>query len=172
MRPRSPKHSYPGVPQEPGYYVYELWADEVCLYVGRVGNSGPGSMYYRLKGHQSAKPWFCDVTRIVVSNLGSHDAIVAEEPRRIQALRPLYNKQWSGKLALPWQPDPQARKEAYFRAYNEQPGRIATERAREAGHGRQRYYATRNALPEVKVRKQRWALKASRRPGPGQAGLF
>jgi len=131
MRPR--KVFYPGVPDELGYYVYELWSGLVCLYVGRVGNSGPGSMFKRLQGHRSGKPWWPDVTDITVTAFESHDEIAEEEPRRIFELQPVYNRMYAAKC---------------------------------------RYYASRNAVPEVKDRKRRWALKASRRPGPGQAGLF
>jgi hypothetical protein len=243
MRPR--KVFYPGVPDELGYYVYELWSGLVCLYVGRVGNSGPGSMFKRLQGHRSGKPWWPDVTDITVTAFESHDEIAEEEPRRIFELQPVYNRVYAAKCrrghAKPpftktddgrggvcaqcieerqqspehkawvraycqrpevkaravahnreltesgyWQseeytakraeymsrPEVREREQAYQAAYRNRPGRIAKELARETGHARRRYYASRNALPEVKDRKRRWALKASRRPGPGQAGLF
>src|SRR5215475_8874616 len=93
----SRRYMYPGVPEEPGYYVYELWTGLVCLYVGRVGNSGPGLMYRRLAGHRAAKSWWPDVTDIVVSAFGSHEAVAAEEPRRIFELQPVYNRTYAAK---------------------------------------------------------------------------
>lgn len=92
-RPR--RYDYPGVPEEPGYYVYEFWSIEKCLYVGRVGNSGPGSMYLRLAGHRSDKSWWPDISQIVVSSFGSHEEIVAEEQRRIYELQPLHNRMYA-----------------------------------------------------------------------------
>lgn len=177
--------SFPGVPDEPGYYVYELWADDVCLYVGRVGNSGPGLMRTRLLQHRSAKSWFGEVTRIVVSAFGGHEEIAAEEPRRIYELKPVHNRTyaamcskghrrpfWANNYDRGTCPECKAGPEAqaYFQAYNRRPEIVAKERAREVG--RQSYYTTRNALPEVKERKKRWALRSSRQPGPGQVGLF
>jgi hypothetical protein len=99
MRKRGPqrKYVYPGVPDEPGYYVYELWAEDACLYVGRVGNSGPGRMYSRLAGHRADKSWWSEVRQIVVSTYGSHEEIAAEEPRRIYELQPLHNQTYAAK---------------------------------------------------------------------------
>lgn len=94
---RRHKYNYPGVPEEPGYYVYELWAGLVCLYIGRVGNSGPCSMYNRLGGHRSSKPWWDDVTDIVVSKFESHEEIAAEEPRRIFEMQPVYNRTYAAR---------------------------------------------------------------------------
>lgn len=240
------RYTYPGVPEEPGYYVYELWSGLVCLYVGRIGNSGPGLMYRRLASHRADKPWWADVTEIMVSVFGSHEEVAAEEPRRIFELQPIYNRTYAARcrrghlkpqfvkdsqydgpthcaqcaderLQSPeykawvreynqrpevvarnaerrreltesgyWRSEefrakraeyksrPEVREhlDTYFKIYNRRPERIASERAREAGGARRRYHDSRNALPEVKARKRRWALRVSRAPGPGQAGLF
>lgn len=96
-RGKQRKYVYPGVPEEPGYYVYELWSEDACLYVGRVGNSGPGRMYSRLGGHRSDKPWWPDVRQIVVSAYSSHEEVATEEPRRIYELQPLHNQTYAAK---------------------------------------------------------------------------
>jgi hypothetical protein len=164
------------VPEEFGYYIYELWSDDVCLYVGRVGNNGPGSVRRRFKGHATdkSKSWWPQVTRVVVSRFASHEEIVAEEPRRIQELRPVHNRQyaWLAKADVSVPSDTGEREDSYQAVYRQQPVRKQQERARETGHARRTYYNSRNSLPEVKARKRRWALRTSRRPGPGQAGLF
>lgn len=162
------------VPEEFGYYVYELWGDAGCLYVGRVGNNGPGSVRKRLYGHSRDKSWWPEVTRTVVSRFASHEEIVVEEPRHIRDLRPVHNRQYNGQSA--WLAAAEAGEandgDAYQAAYRQQPERKQREHAREAGKARRGYYAGRNALPAVAERKRRWARTARRRPGPGQAGLF
>jgi hypothetical protein len=199
-------------------------------------------MYRRLAGHRADKPWWDEVTDIVVSAFANHEEVAAEEPRRIFELQPIYNRTYAAtckrghkrpfvaanyergqnceqcaqeRLESPeyqawvreynelpevkrrrterrdflresgyWRsdefraqraeymsrPEVREREQAYQRAYNTRPERKAAARAREVG--RSSYYAERNALPEVRERKRRWALKTSRRPGSGQAGLF
>jgi hypothetical protein len=80
------------IPTEPGYYVYRFWAaDETCLYVGRVGDSGPRPPQARLNYHRRNKAWWPDVARIEIAELPDHPAVVAEESRQIQALNPAHN---------------------------------------------------------------------------------
>jgi hypothetical protein len=80
------------IPTAPGYYVYRFWtADGTCLYVGRVGDSGPRSPQARLNNHRYTKTWWPDVAKIEVAELPDHPAVVAEEAEQIKALRPLHN---------------------------------------------------------------------------------
>ena len=164
------------VPEDLGYYIYELWGSDGCLYVGRVGNNGPGSVRKRFNGHASdkSKSWWPQVTRAVVSKFTSHEEIVAEEPRRIWELRPRYNRQfaWLAETGTPVPADTSEREDAYQAAYRRKPERKQQEHSREVGKARRSYYGRRNALPAVKQRKAQWARRTSRRPGPGQAGLF
>jgi hypothetical protein len=161
------------VPEDYGYYVYELWGEAGCLYVGRVGNNGPGSVRKRFSGHRGKASWWPEVTRAIVSRFASHEEIVAEEPRRIRDLRPAHNRQYAGGAWLAAAEVGAAGDgDAYQAAYRQQPERKRREHARETGKARRSYYGRRNALPTVKQRKAQWARRASRRPGPGQEGLF
>jgi hypothetical protein len=81
------------IPVAPGYYVYRLWAGDACLYVGRVGDSGPRAPQPRLNHHRRVKPWWAEVTRIEVAAFPDHPSIVAEEGMQIVTLKPLHNKQ-------------------------------------------------------------------------------
>lgn len=92
------------IPTGPGYYVYRLWApDETCLYVGRVGDSGPRPPQPRLNNHRRQKAWWPDVARIEFAELPDHPAVVAEETRQIWELRPIYNTRYgcTHDLSLP-----------------------------------------------------------------------
>ena len=79
------------IPRTPGYYVYRLWADDECLYVGRVGEAGPRPPQPRLNYHRRNRPWWPEVTRTEVTALPDHPAMVAEEESQIALLRPRYN---------------------------------------------------------------------------------
>lgn len=79
------------IPRTPGYYVYRLWAEDICLYVGRVGDSGPRLPRPRFRNHRRTKPWWGQVTRIEVAQLPDHPAMVTEEFRQIYLLQPPHN---------------------------------------------------------------------------------
>ena len=161
---RRREYPYPGVPAEPGYYVYELWAEDACLYVGRVGNNGPGSMRRRLNGHRSSQPWWPEVARIIVTTFAGHEEIVAAEARRISELRPLHNRHLM--TGVPWVPNVVDRQDAYQAQYRLQPERKAREQQRAQG----RDWAEFNI--RAADRKRRWAASRSRRPSAGQAAMF
>lgn len=83
------------IPSAPGYYVYQLWSGPTCLYVGRVGNSGPQRMLRRLGQHARSQPWWPEVTRVKVETFATHEEIVATEQRLIGELGPVHNRQYS-----------------------------------------------------------------------------
>jgi len=170
---RWPSFSYLGdVPEEFGYYVYEFWADDVCLYVGRVGNNGPGSVRRRFASHASASStssaWWSQATRVLVSRFSSHEEIVAEEPRRIQELRPVHNRQfaWLAKVDAAVPANTAEREDVYQAEYRQQPERKAREQQRARGRDWQEFNA------RAADRKKRWTASRVRRPSPGQTGLF
>lgn len=81
------------IPAEPGYYVYRLWdADGACLYVGRIGDSGPAYVKRRFKQHRYDKPWWPEVARIDIATLVGHSEIITEERHQIHEFHPLHNK--------------------------------------------------------------------------------
>ncbi len=81
------------IPTRPGHYVYRLWADDVPLYVGCVGERGPRRVTHRLASHKREKPWWPQVTHIDVAAFASIEEVVAEETAQIAALKPVHNKQ-------------------------------------------------------------------------------
>ena len=162
------------IPTKPGFYVYRFWAEDgTCLYVGRVGDSGPRPPQSRFAHHRRMKSWWPDVARIEVAELSAHALIVAEEEAQIKALRPVHNVhrgncqhdlslpgavKLSGacsKCAKQYQNSPARR------AYDTSPARVAKKREND----RRRVRAGR---PSGGAR--RWI--ALRRPGPGQEGLW
>ena len=183
--PSSRFDAYGEIPREPGFYIYEIWAGEVCLYVGRVGDNGPRSVRYRLSSHAGDKPWWPEVTRISVTSLASHEEIAAEEPRRIRELAPRHNRTYArfcrkghdqdapgvryqsatGAHCAECQrersrrPEVRARANEALRKYNSQPE--VRERLRE-----------RDRSPVRLAQQRRAALARSRRPASGQEGLW
>jgi hypothetical protein len=154
------------IPGAPGYYVYRLWAGGTCLYVGRAGNSGPQRVARRLADHRRNKPWWSEVTRIEVAAFASHDLIVAEEYRQIEARHPVHNKQRRGAAAQA------AWRAADARAYSQRP-EIKARRAAQARERRQRpevkarqseYNRAYHQRPEIKAREQVRRREYGRRP--------
>lgn len=148
-RPR--KYVYPEVPEEPGYYVYEFWSEAGCLYVGRVGNSGPGSMYNRLAGHRT-KPWWLHVAHIVVSAYASHEEIVDEEARRIFELEPLHNQVYAARCRKGHARRPHAERES---AARDRRGNLGCAECQREWHRSPEFRAWQNEYrqrPEVKFR--------------------
>lgn len=68
------------------HVVYEIWGDDVCLYVG--------CSFYpleRIRVH-GKKPWFVHTTRVVWDYYPDAESALTEEKRRIQALKPTHNR--------------------------------------------------------------------------------
>jgi hypothetical protein len=80
------------IPSRPGHYVYRLWADDVCLYVGRCGEVKPRRVHARLRAHKARKAWWPQVNRIDVATFSSAAEIILEEPKQIAELNPVHNK--------------------------------------------------------------------------------
>lgn len=68
------------------HYIYELWGDGGCLYVGITTSVGK-----RLTTHANTQHWWADVTSIKVDKLKHRDHALTEEAYRIDRLQPLYN---------------------------------------------------------------------------------
>jgi hypothetical protein len=157
------------IPTAPGYYVYRFWTDGgTCLYVGRVGDNGPRPPQSRFRHHRINKTWWPDVAKIEIAELPDHPAIVAEEVRQIEALRPVHNIQranCSHDLSLPGAVNHTGACSECARKYQLSPARAVYEasparRASARERGRKR-------LPS----RMRDEIR-KRRPTPGQAPLW
>ena len=87
------------IPNEPGHYVYRLWADDACLYVGVAGIDHPRKVDARWKDHRNVRgrPWLSKMTRRDVASFRSATEALIEEKLQIAALLPIYNKLGTGR---------------------------------------------------------------------------
>ncbi len=76
----------------PGFYVYRLWAGDLPLYVGSVGQHGARRVTRRLSEHRRTKAWWPQVTRADVAAFKTIGEMVAEETTQISRLLPAHNK--------------------------------------------------------------------------------
>jgi hypothetical protein len=85
----------------PGFYVYRLWAESECLYVGMVGDKGPRLVQDRIREHSKSQSWWPDVTRIEVAECADRKHALKEERAQVRKLKPVHNKR-----LLPRSPKP------------------------------------------------------------------
>jgi|SRR5208282_3393668 len=164
------------IPTAVGYYVYRLWAgDGTCLYVGRIGDSGPRAPQPRLGHHRRNKTWWPDVAKIEVAELPDHPAIVAEEVEQIRALRPLHNIQRGNcghdrslpGAVRPWSGNCSECAREYDKKYQRSAARVAY-RASPGVKAKKRDGDRKRQRPSGSAR----AAIAKRRPSGGQAPLW
>lgn len=68
------------------HFVYELWAEDECLYVGMTSRLGQ-----RLEAH-ALKPWYAGVTRVAASAVtGDRHQALHVEAERLDQLQPTHN---------------------------------------------------------------------------------
>jgi hypothetical protein len=84
---------------DPGFYVYLLWTDEKCVYVGMVGAKGPRRPMDRIREHATQQSWWPEVTRVEITECASRDSAFREERTRIGTLRPVFNKPQGAQAA-------------------------------------------------------------------------
>lgn len=88
------------IPARWGFWVYRLWGNDTCLYVGIAGKEGrPRNARARLKEHEH-RSWWPQVTRQEVRAFASSEDAAAEESRQITALMPVWNKSGAGRGAF------------------------------------------------------------------------
>lgn len=75
------------------HFVYELWTDTSCLYVGLSANVGG-----RLNAHRS-KPWWGKVRRVECDWFPDKSQAMIREAELIERHDPLYNWQHSERAA-------------------------------------------------------------------------
>jgi hypothetical protein len=93
-RPAYPEHEHDyseDLPIAPGYYVYRLWGDGGCLYVGFVGENGPRRLSPRLAEHKRTKPWWPQVALVDAADCGHYSEAAGEEMRQTERLNPDHN---------------------------------------------------------------------------------
>ncbi len=151
---REPSYSET-ISSRPGFYVYRLWAGDLPLYVGSVGQRGPRRVTRRLSQHRRTKAWWPQVTRTDVAVCESIGEMVAEETAQISRLRPAHNTQ-----LLNGEPKdgPGGGWPAYLARH---PDFVTPEKQRE-------WERSRPWRPSGGAR----AVIRKRRPGTGQAGLW